>query len=67
MGGTGRVSEANIGSGHVSSVHRRVVLAPNTTKRSKRQAGHMVEMDASGNYRLTPSGSTLAACQTAFC
>lgn len=61
------VSEANVGSGHVSTVHRRVVLAPNTTKKSKKQAGHMVEIDASGSYRLTTSSGTLASCQATFC
>lgn len=34
---------------------------------SKRQTGHMVEMAALGNYRLTLLNITPVACQATFC
>ena len=44
-----------------------VVLAPNTTLLVQRKTGPVVEMDVSGNYRLTPLNMSLVASQATFC
>lgn len=56
------VSEAKVGSGHVSAVQGRVVLAPNTTLLVQEADRLDGKMDASG-YRLTPLDITPVTCQ----
>ena len=63
----GRVSEAKVGSGHRSTLHGRVVLAPKAAFLVQEAGRPLVEMDASGNCRLTPFNSRFAACQATFC
>lgn len=59
----GIVIEGKAGSGHVSTVQGRVVLAPNTTLLVQEADRPHGEMDASGNDRLTPLNISLVAYQ----